>query len=123
MLYGREESSRQILVNASGFKTLFEKDYGVQYVDYIDGPRWASILRNHTAQARLYNPHRNIVSLHGAHSANLFFAHSVPKSLKFSVGSHRPVIDSFHNNGIRDGRSYWELRIMYIPKRWGVKQN
>jgi hypothetical protein len=90
-----------VLSNTSGFKTLLENDYGVQHVDYIDGPRWASLLRNHTAQASLYNSHRNILTLHGAHLANLFYARPGTKVFEIQCWvpptSHRFILQQWYS--------------------------
>lgn len=74
LLYGREDMGYRVLTNASDFKTMLQNEYDVQQIDYVDGPFWASMIQNQTAQAVFYNSHRHILTVHGAHLANLFYA-------------------------------------------------
>lgn len=73
LLYGREDSSRRVLTNVTRLKILLEEEYDVD-IDYIDGNRWSDLLKSRTAQARLYNSHQNVLTIHGAHLTNLFYA-------------------------------------------------
>jgi hypothetical protein len=67
LIYNREGSPRRHWQNAKDVKTLLEADYAAKVT--IVGKQWETM--SMSEQLGLYNSHSHIVTVHGAHEANL----------------------------------------------------